>query len=218
MNRVEKIGIFSGIVAFALLLAGAVSIAIFDYLPAAEQVAEDIISNRSGIVTGGVLGTMASFFMIWFAGASNRILRNQEGGEGTFSTIAFAGALAASIAMAVGFTAVVTTGTRAASDEGLSVVQAVTMYDFWSQAVSQTVGTGLAVFIAATSLVSIKGHLFPRWFDVASLILALGLFLPFAYIFLIPAMVWLTIISLRLYNVNGSIEPMAQSRPAAAGD
>jgi hypothetical protein len=212
-SRLEKLGPLSGTVAVALLVLGAVLVGIYDFLPPAEQVAEAISSNSTGVIAGGYVGSVAAFFMIWFAGTTYASLRKRDS-NGSLPMITLAGGVMVSIAMGIAFSGIYSAGLRAGADGSLNPTQAVTLYDLWGQVMSQMVGIGLAAFIAATSVISMRTDLFPGWFNWVSVIVAVGLFSPFAYLFLLPAVIWVIVVSVRLYNLGSK----GESPRMAAGE
>ena len=107
--------------------------------------------------------------LVWAAGLY-RALRRAEGGTPGLAMAAFGGAvltLASTLALAV------IEGTVATRFHDLGPAGARV---FWTMLLL-TAGAGLVgmfVLIGATAIVSLRAHLFPRWFAVASTVLALA--------------------------------------------
>ncbi len=204
-SRLERLASLSGAVSVGLIIIGVLLFNYYEFLPPAEEMADFLNGNSSRASTGGYIGSIAAFFLIWFAGSVRRALIEREGGAGWLSTVAFGGGVAASVAMGISFVGIFASGLRAGAPGGISVDNAVAMYDFWSQLTGQLFAILMAVFISATAVVSLRSGLFPTWFGWVSVLVALGLLTPFAYAVLAFALVWLLAVSLWLYFRGASL-------------
>ena len=198
-SRLERLAPLTGVVSVALFVIGSVVISNYDYLPPAEKVADYLNGNANRVSTGAYLASISAFFLIWFAGSVRIALLAREGGTGRLSMVAFGGGVAAAVALGTSFTAVLSAGLRAGAPGGITPIGAVTMFDFWGQAMGQMFAIGLAVLIGATAVVSIRTAVFPAWFGWISALVAFGLLTPVAYIVLALAVVWLLVVSIWLY-------------------
>lgn len=198
-NRLDRFSLLSGLLSVLIMVFGVLLFNYYEFLPAAESIAEAMNSNASQVSTGGYIASLSTFFLVWFVGSIRSTLLMYEGGSGRLSTIAFGGGLAAAVALGISFVGLFAMGLRAGAPGGLAPVGAVTMYDFWSQLTGQLFGIFMAVFISAAAVISLRTGLFPAWFSWASLIIALGLLTPFAYAVLGFALLWLVVVSIWLY-------------------
>jgi hypothetical protein len=198
-SRTERFSLLSGVVAVLLLMAGSVLIGIYDYLPPAEEIAGYVTDNASRVQAGGYLGSISAVFLIWFSSSVRSALASREGGTGRLSNIAFGGGVGAGIAVALGFSAIIAAGSRAGADGGITAIGAITFHDLWGQFLGYANGLMLAVFVAATAIVSLRTDIFPKWFSWLSLLLAIGLITPLNYIFLFGGVAWLVIVSVWLF-------------------
>jgi hypothetical protein len=205
-SRIERLAPLSGLVSVVLVVFGAIVISNYDYLPAAEKVAEFLNSNPTRVSTGAYISSISAFFLIWFSGSVRSALIEREGGTGRLSTVAFGGGVAAAAAMGTSFTAILSAGLRAGAPGGISPIGAVTMFDFWGQVMGQMFAISLAVLIGATAVISIRTGVFPTWFGWVSALVAIGLLTPFAYFILFFAVVWLLVVSIWLYIKGRSEE------------
>jgi hypothetical protein len=110
-----------------------------------------------------------STVIVWAAGLY-RALRRAKGGTPGLALAAFGGAVltaASNIALAV------IAGTAAARFHDLGPAGARVV---WTMLALTAGGTfvGMFVLIGATDIVCLRAHLFPRWFAVASTVLALA--------------------------------------------
>jgi uncharacterized membrane protein len=209
-SRLERLAPLTGLISVVLFILSTVVIGFTEYLPPAEKVADFLSGNSSRVSTGGYLGTISAFFMIWFAGSVRSALHEKEGGAGRLSTVAFGGGVAAAVALAFGFSVYGLAGSRAGAVGGISIAEAGTLYDLWELVMGGMLSIFLAVFIGATAVVSIRGALFPAWFGWMSVLIAFGLLTPVAYLFIYLAVMWLVVVSIWLYIRGGSLgEPSA---------
>ena len=77
---------------------------------------------------------------------------------------------------------------------------AAALNDFSSLIIGIAAPVALAVFVAATGIVSIATGVLPRWLGWLSLLLALGLLIPYiSFVFWVPFGVWVLVVSVLLY-------------------
>lgn len=213
-SRFERITPLTGAVAVVLIIVGVLVFNYYEFLPPAEEIAEFLNGNASLVSIGGYIGSLATFFLIWFAGSVRSTLLKREGGTGQLSTIAFGGGVAASIAMGISFIGIFAAGLRAGAPDGIAPIGAVAMYDFWTQLSGQLFSIFMAAFIGSTAVVSLRTGLFPTWFGWLSIIVAFGLLTPFAYAILALAIVWLLVVSIWLYLKGAPVgEPTGLAEP-----
>lgn len=177
-DRLERFSAFSGVLAVLLWVLGAAlmggdHVGIPGGVPeeSAEEVAAFFRANEDDIVAGSWLFILGSLSFMWFVGVLRGRLLRSEGGVGTFSAIAFLGGAATAI-FAVGMPAgglvaalgIDHIGTSTA--EALNAVEAV----FFLAAELSAI-----VLLAAASVVSLRRGALPRWWAVASIVLAVWL-------------------------------------------
>jgi hypothetical protein len=214
-SRLERLAPLTGAISVVLLVIGILAFNYYEFLPPAEKIAEFLNGNASQVSAGGYIGSLAAFFLIWFAGSVRSTLLEREGGSGQLSTIAFGGGLAASVALGISFIGIFAAGLRASAAGGITPIGAISMYDFWTQLTGQLFSIFMAVFIGATAALSLRSGLFPAWFGWVSVLIAVGLLTPFAYAMLAFALIWLLVVSIWLY-LKGAPEgePSALVEPA----
>lgn len=198
-SRLDRWAPLSGVVALVLFSIGAALLGIYEYLPTAESLEQTLSDNASNVFAGGYIGMLSAFFMIWFAGSVYSALRKKEGGDGRLSVIAFGGGAASGVALAIGFSAMLASGARAGAEGGITALEAVTVYDIYSQILGGMFAVTVAVFIGATAVVSLRSDVFPNWFGWASVLITVGLLTPYSYAVLALVLVWLLVVSLWLF-------------------
>jgi hypothetical protein len=204
-SRLDKLSPLSGVVAVFVMLVGVLVFNNYDFLPPAEEVAGYLNSNPSRVYAGGYIASLSSFFLIWFAGSLRSMLAEREGGRGSLSMIAYGGGVAAAVVLGISFVGILTAGLRAGAPGGITPEGAITMFDMWGQLTGQLFAIFMAVFIIAVAAISLRTGFFPSWFGWASVIIALGLLTPFAYMVLSVALLWLLVVSLWLYIKPGPL-------------
>ena len=213
-SRLERLTPLTGAITVVLMIIGVLAFNYYEFLPSAESIANFLNGNASRVSTGGYIGSLAAFFLIWFAGSVRSALQEREAGDGQLSMVAFGGGLAASIALGISFIGIFASGLRASAPDGISPIGALAMYDFWTQLTGQLFSIFMAVFIGATAIVSLRTGLFPRWFGWVSALVAIGLLTPYAYAVLAFALVWLLVVSIWLYLIGAPVgEPSALVEP-----
>ena len=203
-SRIERLAPLTGVVTVVLMMVGAALFGVYDYLPSAEKLNEIISANPTRVYLAGYIGSIAAFFLIWFAGSVFNALREQEGGTGRLSMVAFGGGVASGVALAAGFSTMIASGSRAGAVGGISLAEAVTLYDLYGQVLGGMFAITIAVFIGASAVVSLRAAVFPAWFGWVSALVAFGLLTPIAYIVLAFALVWLFLVSIWLYRRGAS--------------
>lgn len=199
-STLDRIAPLSGLLAVIGLAAASALVGIYEYLPSPEQLVEVFGSNPGGLMASGYIGGLSAFFLIWFTGSLYRLLESEAPGSRWLGHVAFAGGLASGVILAIGFFTLLASGARATAPGGLSRLEAVTLYDFYSTLLGVAFGMTMAVFVSGTVAVSRRAQLLPRWFDVLSLVLVIGLLSPLSYLFLAGALAWLVVMSVWLYR------------------
>jgi hypothetical protein len=199
-SRFEKLAPLSGAASVIVIMIGTGILGVYDYLPSADRLVEIFSGNSTRVMLVGYLGLFSAVLLMWFAGSVYAALSEHEGDSRRLSMVAYGGALASSIALGLGFTAVVAIGARAGAAGGITPVGAVTQYDLYGTVLGQMAAFTFAVLIGATAVVTLRTALFPNWFGWASVLIALGLISPIGYFVLAFVLLWLFGVSISLYR------------------
>jgi hypothetical protein len=136
----------------------------------AQKIFSYLALHHGQLQLGAVLGALAmSTALVWAAGLY-RALRKAEGGAPVLAVAAFGGGVLTAASM---LTLSLIGGTLATRFHDLGPAGARV---FWTMFLLSTAGllVGLIVVIGATAGVCLRARLFPRWFAVASIVLALA--------------------------------------------
>lgn len=199
----------SGALAVVLLLLATVTFGVYDYLPSGESVQATLTARSGRVVMAGYLGGLAAVSLLWFAGSVYAYLKPRERGSGRLALLAFGGGATAAAALALSFTVMIGAAMRAGSPDGIDPVAAVVAYDLWANIFGEMFAFALAVMIAASARVVMSTSAWPGWAGWVSILIAVGLLTPFAYIVLAAAIVWLLVVSVVSYR---QAEPATERR------
>jgi hypothetical protein len=201
----EKLAPLTGVVSFVLFFVAAGLYGFYEYHPAAEKLQSFFNEHATSLYYSGYLGVLSAIFLMWFAGSMYKTLRQNEGGEELLALIAFGGGFASGISIALAYSAIVIIAGLAGGESGIGPIEAVLLNMLYSNIIV-VAGFPMAVLIGATSLVSLRTSMFPKWFSWISVVITIGLLTPEGWIILAPAMIWLFGVSIRLYRQGTATE------------
>jgi hypothetical protein len=155
-------------------------------------------TQENAILVGTFLYMIGTLFFLWFLGLVRTRLVEAEGGSHRLSSIAFAGGVAAAIAL-LAQPAVHATG--AINSDNLSA-DAAQVYLGINVAFFYAAEFATAVFLLALGLVALRGQPFPRWFGNVSIVYAVCLLIPpIGWAVLLWGFpLWLIVVSILLFR------------------
>jgi hypothetical protein len=167
-------------------------------------------TEESAILVGTFLYMIGTLFFLWFLGLVRVRLVEAEGGSHRVSSIAFAGGVAAAIAL-LAQPAVHATG--AINNDNLSA-DAAQVYLGINVAFFYAAEFATAVFLLALGLVSLRGQPFPRWFGTVSIVYAVCLVIPpiGGAVLLWGFPLWLIVVSVLLFRRGSTASATAPGR------
>lgn len=200
----EDLAPLSGIGMAVLWVLGIVLTRFFDYFPTAERAQEIFSGEPIRVQRGAILGGFyAVIFLVWFAGSIFGALSERSGAR--LGMIAFGGATICALGLAIGSGIIWAAASQASQPEGLSPQSALSMHNLSTVMLASVVSIGLAAFIGATGIGSLRTEFFPNWFGWTSVILAIGLLTPVHYIFEGLAILWIAAASIILFLMGGAV-------------
>jgi hypothetical protein len=182
-----------------LYLAGALLMALFEYLPEPAKVVETPEAGSTRISGGAYVATLSAFFLLWFTGGLRSFLMSYEGGAGRLSSIAFAGGVAAGAMVLMSSTTTLVAAQRIVQEGGIDPGVATLAYDLSLSVVSNGLSIAMAAMIAATAVVSLRTRALRRWFGWVSAALAIGLLTPYNWVVLVLVFPWVVAVSVWIY-------------------
>jgi hypothetical protein len=200
LARWQRIEPLAGVVFVVLAVIAVVTAAGEDFLADPSEVADYYVDNSDRVIAAGIIGGIAIFAFFWFVGAVRNRLRVRETPEGGLPALAFGGGIAAATLVLLANAATMAGAFRAEDDGRIEPAVAAALNDVSSLIIGIAAPIALAVFVAATGIVSIATGVLPRWLGWLSLLLALGFLIPFiSFIFWLPFGVWVLAVSVLLY-------------------
>jgi hypothetical protein len=171
-----------------------------DFLAEPSEVADYYVDNSGRVIVAEIIGGFAIFAFFWFVGAVRNRLRVPETPEGGLPALAFGGGIAAATLVLVANSATMAGAFRAEEDGQIDPAAAAALNDTSSLIIGIAAPVALAVFVAATGIVSIATGVLPRWLGWLSLLLALGFLIPYiSFLFWVPFAVCVLVVSVLLY-------------------
>ena len=173
-----------------------------------EQLLQFYQDNEVAVTWGAYVGvTVGGLGLLWFLGSLRSALRRAEGGTGRLSAIAMA-AGAGSVILLLGAAGVIVSAAFSAVDPGNVNFQ----FDLSTHDMVTGAGFGLFVYhlvlagalVAATSVLSIRTAVFPKWLGWVGTLLALALVIPLVSFFaLFVFWAWVVVIAIFLLTGRG---------------
>ena len=175
----------------------------------AEQLLQFYQDNEFAVTWGAYIGVaVGGLGLLWFLGSLRSALRRAEGGTGRLSAIAMAAGVG-SLILLLGAAGVFVSAAFNAVDPGNVNFQ----FDLSTHEMVVGAGFGLFIFhlvlagalVAATSVVSIRTAVFPKWLGWVGVLLALALVFPLVSFFALFAFwAWVVVIVILLLMGRGS--------------
>lgn len=204
LARWQRIEPLAGIVFVVLAVIAVVTAPGEDFLADPAELADYYVDNSDRVIVAEIIGGIAIFAFFFFVGAVRNRLRVSETPEGGLPALAFGGGIAAATLILVANAATMAGAFRAEEDGQIDPAIAAALNDVSSLIIGIAAPVALAVFVAATGVVSIATGVLPRWLGWLSLLLALGFLIPFiSYIFWLPFGLWVLVVSVLLYMRPG---------------
>jgi hypothetical protein len=204
-GRLERLSLLAAPLAIALWIAGLVVTNSFsDKIPSNPtdgQLLSWVQGNANSILFGGWLFMIGCLALIWFAAILRSRLAEAEGGAGTFSNLAFAGAVVAAV-----FGMLTTAGdiSSAINKDDITAAAAGTLH---RSSDMFFVGAELAMilFFLGCAVVALRTRVLPKWWAVIAIVIAVVLVIgPIGWAALIFAMpLWLLGTSWLLFRGSG---------------
>jgi len=212
-SRLERFVPLTGVIFVVFVLVGSSLAGTNEYLASSDQIISSFSESVNQSYAGAYLGMLGAFFLMWFAGSVYSTLRQHEGGTGRLSIISFGGGLSAAVSIVFAFAVLSMITDRAISEVGISAEEAAALYDIWSATMGVVMPIGLAAFVGAAAVVSLRTAVFPTWFAWISVLVALGCLSPVDYIAQTAAIVWVVVVSIWL-----TVRSMSRSGPSEVPD
>ncbi len=214
-GRLERLSLLAAPLAVVFWIVGLVVTNTFsDKIPdhaTDEQLLSWVQGNTNSILFGGWLFMIGCLALIWFAAILRSRLAEAEGGAGTFSNLAFAGAAVAAV---FGMLTAAADVSSAINKDDITATAVGTLHNSSDMFF---VGAELAMilFFLGCAVVALRTRVLPKWWAIVAIVIAVVLVIgPIGWAGLIFAMpLWLLGTSWLLFR--GSSRLRAASEPVA---
>lgn len=167
-----------------------------------DAVADFYTDKATTIAIGMMLSLISVFFLAWFLAALRRHLAVAEGENGWISPLAWGGGVATLTLLAAGF-ALNSAGALRAGESGIAPDAAVVFYDSSLALTGLAASVAMAVVLAATAVITLQSHAFPRWFGWVSAALAiLGIVTPVSFVLSLVFPLWVAVAAVLLLRAS----------------
>jgi hypothetical protein len=208
-RQFERLSVLAGVVA-VVLWAASVAIVGGDHIglpgglpeEGADETHAYFRENESSVVGASALFMVGSLFFLWFIGIVRARLGGDGDGAATFATIAFAGGVATAI-FAIGMPTGGLVAALNADDIEASTAEALNAVE---TAFLIAAEISAIVLLVGGSVASLRTGRLPRWWAIASIVLAVWLLiLPIGWAGLLVGLpIWTVITSVLLFRVRAA--------------
>lgn len=208
-------------VAFAVLVVIGVVLSLADSPDndaAGAEIARYYNDHETRVLFGAWLFTLSTVPLLFFVTSVRAAIRREEG-DRHLATAALSGGLVAISMLIASNAATVAAAGRASFDKGVLAPQsAQTLWDL-SSALYVLSGIPMAVLVATVGLAALHRALLPRWLSIVSLVIALGLAIPFvAWAVYLLFVLWVIAVGIVLNRRAGVEEPVVRRSASASAD
>lgn len=145
----------------------------------AREVVEHFTDNKSSVMFGAALETLAAASLVFFGGYLRTVLRDRGGDTGVLPAVAMAGTLAIAIGGAIDATILFT---MAETADDIDPQSLVTLDALW-QNDFLPIAMGVFVFLVATGLSVVRGAgALPKWLGWIMLLLGVTAVTPIGFV------------------------------------
>jgi hypothetical protein len=192
--KLVRLAPWGGLIFAVLFLAGGLLSTTFDYSQSGDKFKEFFEDNRWLIYAGAYLVVASSFFLIVYASSMWHQMKDHEGIHDVISFLSLGGAFAAVAVMFVHAGVVLAAIERAAADGGITASAAGTMGDISGAILGLGLAAALGLHVIGVSWASLSSGLLPKWFAWLSLLLGVGMLLPYGYYVVPAALPWIALV------------------------
>jgi len=177
-NRWEQAGAAAGIVFVALILASVFVVPAPPHINASFlNIANYYVSNRGGLLTSALLGTLGSVFFLWFVSHLRHVLQRAEGASEALSPIVLVSGTAVAV---LGVLTAIPQATLAFGSHRVELITnpgVVRSLFYMNNILYGMLAIGIALFLAAASLAMVRKELVAPQLGYAGMLFAAAAFI-----------------------------------------
>ena len=191
-----------------------------DFPGESADIVQHYMDHKDAVMAGSWIALIAGLLLFAFVAALWSRLRAAEGRAGRTSATAFAGGVGAATMAVVSHAAYLMPALRADEEDLVEPAYATALYDLSQALHGVAMPIAFAVLIGAAGMVAIRSGMFPRWFGVVSLVIAVLLtILPISWFIMLFAVIWVLVVSIWLFRRGpvAAAAPPGGAAPAETG-
>jgi hypothetical protein len=179
-----------------------------DFVAPGDDWSAYFTAHDSAITWGGIVTMLSVFFFLWFLGSLTSTLSAAEGGDRRVTSIARAGGVVGGTMVLLSGAILTVGGFRVDDQKSIDGVLASAYGDLSTAMGFIAAPIGFAVLAGATAVVALRTGVLPMWLAWVSVVVAVGMLVPFiSWALLLVFPLWVLIISiLLLLRSAGPIE------------
>lgn len=165
-------------------------------------------AHADAITWGGIVTMTSAFFLLWFLGSLTSTLSAAEGGDRRVTSIARGGGVAGAALLLASGAIMSVGGFRVDDQKSIDGVLAAAYGDLSTAMGFIASPYAFAALVGATAVVSLRTGVLPMWLAWVSVLVAVGMLVPFiSWALLLVFPLWVLIVSiLLLLRSAGPIE------------
>lgn len=207
----SRVAPLSGVLFAVLLIARFVVDGNTDFMPPEGDIVAYLEEGPVRVMTAAYLGLLAAGALLWFTGSLRKHLGTLDDDSGRLGSLAMGGGVATAAVLIVGAVAIIAGAERVWVVGSIEPGASAALFDLAGIAVGNGAPIGLGVLVGATGVAMLRSRLSPAWTGWASVLIALGLISPFAWIVLAGVVVWIPATGIWIYRAESVKSPaMAQ--------
>lgn len=203
----SKVAPLSGVLFALLLLARFAVDGNTDFMPPEGDIVAYLEEGPVRVMTAAYLGLLAAGALLWFTGSLRKHLDTMDDDGGRLGSLALGGGIAAGTVLVVGGVAIVAAAERVWVVGSIEPGASAALFDLAGIAVGNGAPIGLGVLIGATGVALLRSDHLPDWPGWASVLIALGLVSPYAWIVLAGALLWIPAVGIWIYRAEPAKAP-----------
>lgn len=203
----SRVAPLSGVL-FAILLVARFAVdGNTDFMPPEGDIVAYLEDGPMRVMTAAYMGLLASGALLWFSGSLREHLGSLDDDGGRLGSLAMGGGVAAAAVLAVGGVAIIAAAERVWVVGSVDPGASAALFDLAGIALGNGAPIGLGVLVGATGIAMLRRDHGPVWPGRASVLIALGLVSPYAWIVLAGVLVWIPAIGIWIYRTESMKSP-----------
>jgi len=203
----SKVAPLSGLVFVVLMLGSFLVDPNTDYMPPADEIIAYLSDGSLTIIVAAYLRLLSAAALIWFSASLYQSAREADEDDRRLAMLVFGGGVMAASMVVLSSVAIIAAAERAQAVGFIDAAGAAVLFDLAGISVGNAATVGFGVMIGAAGIVLLRTADQSRWTGWVSIILALGLLSPLAWLLLAGVAVWVPAAGVSIYRARRAVEP-----------